>query len=50
MTKNDQEDIRNLLLDYYKTELQKEVDETIKKKNNTRKDFDEILNKQQRSK
>ena len=50
MTKNDQEDIRNLLLDYYKTELQKEVDETIKKKNITRKDFDEILNKQQRSK
>jgi hypothetical protein len=50
MSKNDQEAIRNLLLDYYKTELQKEVDETIKKKNITRKDFDEILNKQQRSK
>lgn len=50
MSKNDQEAIRNLLLDYYKTELQKEVDETMKKKNITRKDFDEILNKQQRSK
>lgn len=50
MSENDQNAIRKLLLDYYNTQLQQELEETIKMKNITRENFDKILNKQQRSK
>ena len=48
--KNDMESIRKLLLDYYNEALQTELDSVIEEKNITRVDFDEVLNKQQRTK
>ena len=48
--KNDMESIRKLLLDYYNEALQTELDSVIEEKNITRADFDEVLNKQQRTK
>jgi hypothetical protein len=42
--------IRSLLLDYYNTMLQQEVDKAIEEKGITRADFDKVLNEQQRTK
>ena len=50
MPKQDEDAIRKMLLDYYNKVLQNEVDDVIEKKNITRSDFDDILNKQQRTK
>ena len=44
------EEIREMLLKYYETALQKELDSVIEKKKITRGDFDAVLNKQQRTK
>ena len=50
VSSTDLEAIRNLLLDYYESMLQKEVDKTVRAKGITRADFDEVLNEQQRTK
>jgi hypothetical protein len=42
------EAIRNLLLEYYETLLQEEVDRTTREKGITRANFDKVLNEQQR--
>ncbi len=47
---NQLEEIREMLLNYYETALQKELDSVIEKKKITRADFDAVLNKQQRTK
>jgi len=47
---NQLEEIREILLNYYETALQKELDSVIEKKKITRTDFDAVLNKQQRTK
>ena len=47
---NQLEEIREMLLKYYETALQKELDSVIEKKKITRTDFDAVLNKQQRTK
>ncbi len=49
MTKSDTEAIRKMLLDYYETLLQQEVDKVIEGKGITRKDFDRLLNEDKRS-
>lgn len=46
----DLEAIRKMLLDYYETLLQKEVDRAIEEKGITREDFDKVLGQQQRTK
>jgi hypothetical protein len=46
----DVEAIRELLLTYYETALQKELNRVIEQKGITRTDFDNILNQQQRTK
>lgn len=43
MSKEYENSIRKLLLDYYNNALQNEVDEVIKNKNITREDFENIL-------
>ena len=50
MPEYDLEAIRELLLTYYETALQKEVERVIEQKGITRTDFDKILNQQQRTK
>ena len=50
MPEHDLEAIREMLLTYYETALQKEVERVIQEKNITRTDFDRILNQQQRTK
>jgi len=50
MSKSDTEAIRNMLLDYYDTLLQQEVDKTIKEKGILREDFERLLNQDRRSK
>jgi len=50
MSKSDTEAIRNMLLDYYDTLLQQEVDKTIKEKGIQREDFERLLNQDRRSK
>ena len=47
---NQLEEIREMLLKYYETALQKELDSVIEEKKITRTDFDAVLNKQQRTK
>jgi len=47
---NQLEEIREMLLNYYETELQKELDRVIAEKKITRADFDAVLNIQQRTK
>lgn len=42
--------IKNMLLNYYETLLQKELDTVIAEKNIKREDFDKILQQSQRSK
>jgi hypothetical protein len=49
MPEYDVEAIRELLLTYYETALQKEVERVIEQKGITRTDFDNILNQQQRT-
>lgn len=46
----DLEAIRKMLLDYYETLLQKEVNRAIEEKGITRADFDKVLSQQQRTK
>lgn len=50
MSSHDAEAIRELLIQYYETALQKELDRVIEQKGITRTDFETILNKQQRTK
>jgi hypothetical protein len=50
MPEHDLEAIREMLLSYYETALQKEVERVIQEKNITRADFDRVLNQQQRTK
>ena len=50
MPEHDLEAIREMLLTYYETALQKEVERVIQEKSITRTDFDRILNQQQRTK
>jgi len=50
VTANQLEEIREMLLNYYETELQKELDRVIAEKKITRADFDAVLNIQQRTK
>jgi len=50
MTKSDTEAIRKMLLDYYETLLQQEVDKVMEEKGLTREDFDRLLNEDKRSK
>ncbi|MDO8365406.1 MAG: hypothetical protein Q7T20_01330 [Saprospiraceae bacterium] len=49
MSKNELDAIRAMLLDYYDQALQEEVQKVIKEKKIERKDFEEKLNQQQRS-
>lgn len=50
VTANQLEEIREMLLNYYETALQKELDRVIAEKKITRDDFDAVLNIQQRTK
>ena len=50
MPAQDLEAIREMLLTYYETALHQEVERVIEKKGITRTDFDNILNRQQRTK
>jgi hypothetical protein len=50
MSKSDTEAIRNMLLDYYDTLLQQEVDKVIEEKGIEREDFERLLHQDQRSK
>ncbi len=50
MPQQDMDMIRDLLLQYYETALQNELDHVIEQKSITRTDFEAILNKQQRTK
>lgn len=50
MSQDDLEAVRKLLMEYYDGLLQKEVEIAIEKKGISREDFDEVLNKQQRTK
>ena len=50
VTANQLEEIREMLLNYYETALQKELDRVIAEKKITRADFDAVLNIQQRTK
>ncbi|MBL7797150.1 MAG: hypothetical protein JNJ90_11705 [Saprospiraceae bacterium] len=49
MTKSDTEAIRKMLLDYYETLLQQEVDKVMEGKGIVREDFDRLLNEDKRS-
>lgn len=50
MPQHDLEAIREMLLQYYESALQKELEQVIEKKGITRADFETILNKQERTK
>lgn len=50
MTKSDMEAIRTMLLEYYETLLQQELEGVIQEKGITREDFDRLLNEDERSK
>ena len=50
MPEHDLEAIREMLLTYYESALQQEVEQVIDKKGITRANFETILNKQQRTK
>lgn len=49
MSSDEMTHIKQLLMDYYEKELQKELDEVIADKNLNPADFQERLNQQQRS-
>jgi hypothetical protein len=49
MSSDEMAHIKQLLMDYYENELQKELDEVIADKNLTAADFEERLNQQQRN-
>ncbi|KGE88174.1 MAG: hypothetical protein ACE362_09960 [Phaeodactylibacter xiamenensis] len=49
MSSDEMAHIKQLLMDYYENELQKELDEVIADKNLTTADFEERLNQQQRN-
>lgn len=49
MTAEELQTIQNLLLDYYNRELQEELEVVIRSKNISTKDFEDQLNKQQRT-
>lgn len=50
MSQRDTEAIRKMLLDYYDTLLQQEVDKVIEEKGIQREDFERLLNQDQRTK
>lgn len=49
MTAEELQTIQNMLLDYYNRELQDELEGVIRAKNISTKDFEDQLNKQQRT-
>lgn len=49
MSESDTEAIRKMLLDYYDTLLQQEVDSVIEKKGIKREDFERLLNQGKRT-
>ncbi len=49
MPQQDLDAIREMLLNYYEMALHREVERVIEEKNITRNDFDEVLNRQQRT-
>lgn len=49
MTAAELQTIQNMLLDYYNRELQEELEGVIRAKNISTKDFEDQLNKQQRT-
>ena len=50
MPARDLEAIREMLLSYYETALHQEVERVIEEKGITRADFEDVLNRQQRTK
>lgn len=50
MSKSDTEAIRKMLLNYYETLLQQEVDKVIEEKGIQREDFERLLNQDCRTK
>jgi len=50
MSKSDTEAIRKMLLDYYDSLLQQEVDKVIEEKGIQREDYERLLNQDQRNK
>ncbi|MCU0341851.1 MAG: hypothetical protein MUE30_18400 [Spirosomaceae bacterium] len=50
MTAQEQDEIRELLLNYYDRMLQNEVQQVIKEKGYTAQDFERVLNQSQRTK
>ncbi|MBL7805956.1 MAG: hypothetical protein JNL02_19600 [Saprospiraceae bacterium] len=50
MTEEEVKSVRSLLLDYYEQQLQKEVEVVIQEKGIQRKQFDELLQNDQRTK
>lgn len=50
MTEEEVKGVRSLLLNYYEQQLQKEVEEVIQEKGIQRKQFDELLQNDQRTK
>lgn len=50
MTETEMRAVRQILLDYYEKELQEELDRVVTQKKITRKNFEELLEKQQRTK
>lgn len=49
MTDKEMTEVRKLILDYYDEKLEAELNEVVAKKNYTQQDFDEILNRQNRT-
>ncbi|MFM9951081.1 MAG: hypothetical protein ACKV1O_24310 [Saprospiraceae bacterium] len=49
MTAEELQTVQNMLLDYYNRELQDELEGVIRAKNISTKDFEDQLNKQQRT-
>jgi hypothetical protein len=49
MSQLEQDEIKEILLNYYDNALQKEVQKVIKEKGYTKKEFDKVLNTHQRT-
>ncbi len=49
MTSDELQTIQNMILDYYNRELQEELERVIGEKNISTKDFEDRLNRQQRT-
>lgn len=49
MSQSDTEAIRKMLLAYYETQLQQELDRAIEEKNIRRSDFERVLNQDRRT-